>query len=146
MPATFDNLGIIFQYPDNWQLDEEEVRAGQSAVTVFSPGGAFWSVAVHPASADPARMAQAALDAMRKEYEGMEAEPVNETIAGHDLIGFDLNFFCLDLTNSASIRSLRVDGATYTIFFQSEDREYREIGLVFDAMTLSLLRSIGKTK
>ncbi|MEI8375556.1 MAG: hypothetical protein WCJ35_22270 [Planctomycetota bacterium] len=146
MPATFDNLGIVFQYPDNWQLDEEEVRAGQSAVTVFSPGGAFWSVAVHPASADPARMAQAALDVMRKEYEGMEAEPVNETIAGHDLIGFDLNFFCLDLTNTAGIRSLRVDGATYTIFFQSEDREYREIGLVFDAMTLSLLRSIGKTK
>ena len=143
MPATFDNLGIIFQYPDNWQLDEEEIRAGQSAVTVHSPGGAFWSVAMHPASADPARMAQAALDAMREEYEGMEAEPVSETIAGHDLIGFDLNFFYLDLVNTASIRSLRVDGTTYTLFFQSEDREYHEIGLVFDAMTLSLLRSIG---
>ena len=142
MPATFDNLGISFQYPDNWQLDEEEMRAGQSAVTVFSPGGAFWSVAVHPASANPARMAQAALDAMRKEYEDLEAEPVSETIAGHELIGFDLNFFYLDLTNTAGIRSLRVDGATYTIFFQAEDREYREIERVFAAMTLTLLRSI----
>ena len=146
MPATFDNLGITFQYPDNWLLDEEEIRAGQSAVTVFSPGGAFWSVAVHPASAEPARMAQAVLDAMRKEYEGMEAEPVSETIAGLELIGFDLNFFCLDLTNTASIRSLRVDGTTYTIFFQAEDREYREIGLVFAAMTLSLLRGIGEKR
>ncbi|MGO9112432.1 MAG: hypothetical protein ACLP9L_24645 [Thermoguttaceae bacterium] len=145
MPATFDNLGITFQYPDNWQLDEEEMRAGQSAVTVFRPGGtAFWSVAVHTASADPARMAQAALDAMRKEYEGLEAEPVNETIAGRDLIGFDLNFFYLDLTNTASIRSLRVDGTTYTIFFQAEDCEYREIGLVFKAMTVSLLGGIGE--
>jgi len=143
MPATFDNLGITFQYPDNWQLDEEELRAGQSAVTVFSPGGAFWSVAMHT-SADPARMAQAALDAMRKEYEGLEAEPVDETIAGHKLIGFDLNFFYLDLTNTAVIRSLRVDGTTYTIFFQSEDGEYREIGLVFAAMTVSLLRGIGE--
>ena len=146
MPAIFDNLGITFQYPDNWQLDEEEMRGGQSAVTVFSPGGAFWSVAVHTASAAPARMAQAALDAMRKEYDGLEAEPVNETVAGHELIGFDLNFFYLDLTNTAGIRSLRVDGTTYTIFFQAEDREYREIGQVFAAMTFSLLRGIGAKK
>ena len=144
MPATFDNLGITFQYPDNWELDEGEIRAGQSAVTVFSPGGAFWSVAMHTSSADPARMAQAALDAMRKEYEGLEAEPVDETIAGRKVIGFDLNFFYLDLTNTAVIRCLRVDGTTYTIFFQAEDRDYRVIGRVFDAMTVSLLRGIGE--
>ncbi len=120
------------------------MRAGQSAVTVFSPGGAFWSVAVHTAKAAPARMAQAALDAMRKEYDDLEAEPVKETIAGHELVGFDLNFFYLDLTNTACIRSLRVERTTYTIFFQAEDREYAEIGLVFSAMTLSLLRSIGE--
>jgi hypothetical protein len=146
MPATFDNLGISFQYPDNWQLDEEEIRAGQSAVTVYSPGGAFWSVAVHPGSAKPARMAQAALDAMRKEYEGLEAEPVEETTAGHKLIGFDLNFFYLDLTNTACIRSLRAGGITYTIFFQAEDCEYRDVAMVFAAMTFSLLGGIGKPK
>jgi|SRR5208282_1604431 len=146
MPAIFDNLGITFQYPDNWLLDEEEMRAGQSAVTVCSPGGAFWSVAVHSGLAAPARMAQAALDAMRKEYDDLEAEPINETVAGHELIGFDLNFFYLDLTNTAGIRSLRVDGITYTIFFQAEDREHREIGQVFEAMTFSLLRGIGAKK
>ena len=118
--------------------------AGQNAVTVFSPGGAFWSVALHGASVDPARMAQAALDAMRKEYDDLEAEPVNETIAGHALVGFDLNFFYLDLTNTAAIRSLRIAGTTYTIFFQAEDREYSEIGMVFAAMTLSLLQGIDK--
>jgi len=145
MPATFDNMGITFQYPDNWQLDEEEMRAGQSAVTVFRPNGtAFWSVALHTASADPARMAQAALDAMRKEYEGLEAEPVDETIAGRALVGFDLSFFCLDLTSTACIRSLRVGGTTYTVFFQAEDREYAEIGSVFQAMTHSLLSGIGE--
>ena len=105
MPVTFDNLGISFQYPDNWQLDEEEIRAGQSAVTVFSPGGGFWSVALHTgSSAHPSQLAKAALDTMRKEYEDLDAEPVRETIAGCDLVGFDLNFFCLDLTNTARIR------------------------------------------
>ena len=30
MPATFDNLGISFQYPDNWQLDEAgHLRTGK---------------------------------------------------------------------------------------------------------------------
>jgi hypothetical protein len=145
MPATFESFGIKFQYPDNWQLDEEELRGGQSAVTVFRPGGtAFWSVAVHNGSAAPARMAQAALDAMRREYEGLEAEPVNETIAGRALIGFDLNFFYLDLTSTATIRSLRVDGITYTVFFQAEDREYSEMRPVFQAMMLSLLSGMGQ--
>jgi hypothetical protein len=144
MAAKFDNLGISFQYPENWQLDEGEVRAGQSAVTVYSPGGAFWSVALHTASTTgPAQMAEAALDTMRKEYEELDAEPVRETVAGHDLVGYDLNFFCLDLTNTACIRTLREDGTTYTIFFQAEDREYDEIGPVFEAMTLTLLQSIG---
>jgi len=145
MPAKFDNLGISFQYPENWQLDEEEMRAGQSAVTVFSPGGAFWSVALHTLSAAvPTQMAQAALDAMRKEYEELDAEPVREAIAGHDLVGFDLNFFCLDLTNTACIRSLRVDNTTYTILFQAEDHEYSEVNPVFAAMTLTLLQSLGE--
>ena len=89
------------------------------------------------------KMAEAALDAMRKEYDELDAEPVQETIAGHDLVGFDLNFFCLDLTNTACIRSLRVNHTTFTIFFQAEDREYREISPVFQAMTLTLLQSIG---
>ena len=91
-------------------------------------------------------MAQAALDAMRKEYEGLEAEPVNNVIAGHQVLGFNLYFFYLDLTNTAGIRSLRVGGTTYTIFFQAEDREYREVGQVFDAITVSLLRGIGERK
>ena len=90
-------------------------------------------------------MAQAALDAMRKEYEGLEAEPVNETVAGHKLMGFDLNFFYLDLTNTAGIRCLHIGGTTYTVFFQAEDREYCEIGQVFAAMTLSFLPGIERT-
>jgi hypothetical protein len=144
MPAIFDNLGISFQYPDSWQLDDAEIRAGQSAVTALSPGGGFWSVALHTgATAEPAKMAQAALDAMRKEYADLDAEPAYEKVAGYDLIGFDLNFFCLDLTNTAHIRSLRVDRTTFTILCQAEDREYGEIGSVFKAITVSLLRSIG---
>jgi len=142
MPATYDKMGISFQYPENWTLDEEDARAGLRAVTVLSPGGAFWSVAVHPGSADPEKMAKAAVDAMRQEYEGVEAEVTCEQVAGCEMVGFDLDFFYLDLVNMAKIRCFRVGGGTYTIFCQAEDREFAEVGGVFEAMTASLIQGL----
>ena len=138
-------MGISFQYPDNWTLDEEDAMAGQESVTVYSPGGGFWCVTMHPRSAEPARLAQAAVDAMKQEYE-QEYEQLEvagaEKLAGRELLGFDLNFFYLDLTNTAAIRSFQTALATYTVFWQADDRELEKIGLVFQAMTTSLLQSL----
>ncbi|MEN6451777.1 MAG: hypothetical protein ABFC96_14905 [Thermoguttaceae bacterium] len=143
MPARFDSLGISFQYPDNWTLDDSDALLGRKSVTVYSPGGAFWTVTIHPGSADPAKLVAAVVDAMKREYEGLEAEPAEETVAGHELAGYDLAFYCLDLTNTAIIRGLRAGEATYTIFCQAEDREFNQMGGVFRAMTASLLMEMG---
>ncbi len=139
MPLKFEKLGISFQYPDNWTLDEEDALVGRRSVTVYSPGGAFWSVAAHPRSADPARLAKAAVEAMKQEYEGLEAQETRQALAGRELIGYDLNFYYLDLTNTAQIRCLRTQRTTYTVFCQAEDREFDRIELVFQAITASLL-------
>jgi hypothetical protein len=144
MPARFDHLGISFQYPDNWQLDQADAMQGVPTVTVYSPGGAFWSVMIHPRSADPARLAKAAMDAMKQEYEELEAEPVHETLAGHDAIGYDLNFYYLDLTNTAAVRSLKTRRHCYTIFYQAEDREFDEVQKVFQAITVSLMDGLDE--
>lgn len=146
MPAKYEKLGISFQYPENWTLDEEDALAGRAAVTVYSPGGAFWSVAILPKSAYPEELAQAAAEALKQEYEGAEVEKAQQSLVGYDLVGYDLNFFYLDLTNTAQIRSLRVDPQCYTIIWQAEDRELVGIERVFLAMTVSLLsnlRSLG---
>ncbi len=52
-------------------------------------------------------------------------------MAGHELVGYDLAFYCLDLTNTAHVRSLRVAHTTYTIYCQAEDREYEQLKKVF---------------
>lgn len=140
MPARFDKLGVSFQYPDNWTLDDSDARLGRQSVTVYSPGGGFWSVAIHSGSAEPAELAAAVVEAMRKEYGWLEAEETHETVAGHDLLGYDLAFYCLDLTSTAQVRSLRTAQTTYTIFCQAEDREFEQLQMVFQAMTVSLLR------
>ncbi|HEY4759848.1 MAG TPA: hypothetical protein VIH42_04640 [Thermoguttaceae bacterium] len=142
MPSKFQRAGISFLYPDNWTVDEEDAPAGQLSVTVYSPRGGFWSLAVHPGSPDPLKIANTALEAMKQEYSGIEVEEVNETLADWNLIGFDLNFFLLDFTNTAQIRSIRCDKTTYTVFCQAEDREFEQNQRVFQAMTISLLNGL----
>ena len=142
MPAQFEKLGISFQYPENWTLDDSDAVLGRKSVTVYSPAGAFWSVAIQGGSAAPDKMASAIVDAMREEYEGLEVVKIEKVVAGHELVGYDLNFYCLDLTNTAQVRSLQITHTTYTIFCQAEDREFERIGRVFEAMTTSLLNGL----
>jgi hypothetical protein len=142
MPAEFNKLGLRFQYPDNWSLEEDDALAGRQSVTVYSPGGAFWSISVHPHTADPKRLAKAAVEAMQEEYKELEVEATEESVAGHPMIGYDLNFYYLDLTSTATVRCLRTGRATYAVFCQAEDREYNEIQAVFQAMTTSLIQNL----
>ena len=145
MPALFNKLGIAFQYPENWQLDDADIREGRKSVTVYSPsGGAFWMVSVHPRTNEPAKLAADALHAMTQEYEEVESEVVSEVISDFKLVGYNLNFYYLDLTNSAVVRSARTKHNTLTIFYQGEDREFAKIEPVFRAMTVSLLRESGR--
>lgn len=140
MAAVFDKLGVHFLYPENWQLDESEAMDGNQVVTVYSPGGSFWSLMIHPLGTSPAKLAATALKAMRQQYDELDAEEVTDEVAGRDLVGYDMNFYCLDLTNTAQVRSYATDEAAYVIFCQADDREFAEIEPVFRAITISLLR------
>jgi hypothetical protein len=143
MPAMYDKMGIRFLYPENWTLDEEDAVNGCRSVSVYSPQGAFWSVALHSREIDPQDLSRSALDAMKQVYDDAEAEDVSETIAGRQLAGFDLNFDCLDLTNTALIRGFRTEAASCVIFCQAEDRDFQSVEQVFRAMTASLLSNSG---
>ena len=141
MPAIYDKPGLRFQYPDSWKLEEEEPRPGKNAATVYSPGGAFWSVAVRSPLADPRELIAEAVDAIREEYAAVEAEEISETISGHEAVGCDLNFFYLDLINTSAVRCIRTTQATYVIFCQAEERDFEELEPVFRAMMYSVLES-----
>ncbi len=142
MPARFDKLGISFQYPENWTLDDSDAVLGRRSVTVTSPGGAFWSIAIQSGSLNPQKLAHAVVQAMRQEYGSVESEEVEETIEGTELVGYDLAFYYLDLTNTAVVRSFTFSQSAYTVFFQAEDREFAQLAAVFQAMTTSVLRGL----
>jgi hypothetical protein len=143
MPAKFDRLGVTFQYPDNWRLDEEEAVAGNHTVSVYTPdGGGFWTVSIHPRAAEPAKLTRAAVKAMKEEYDSLEALPAEESVVNCELVGYDLNFYCFDLLSSAVVRSFRTDRATLIIFYQAEDRQFDDLRPVFQAITHSLINEL----
>jgi hypothetical protein len=139
MSAVFDKLGIRFQYPENWTLETDDATPGRQSISVYSPGGGFWSVLAHLPDDDPTQLAATALEAMQREYDELDVEEVSEEIGDVELTGYDLNFYCLDLTNTASIRAFNNQRGSYLVICQAEDRDFERLSLVFQAMTTSLL-------
>ena len=105
MSAVYKNLGVEFAYPENWQITEEHASGWPRGVSLQTPEGGFWLLQVH-AAANPRELAAEVLNAMRQEYEELEAEPVTELIGDTETIGFDMNFYCLDRLVSARTRSM----------------------------------------
>ena len=58
------------------------------------------------------------------------------------LAGYDINFLCLDLTNTAAVRTLETEDAIYLFICQAEDREWDRISHVFAAMTTSFVAAL----
>ena len=142
----FERMGLVFDYPDDWALeldaDGGSEAGGSPAVTLLSPGGGFWSVSRHDGDGNARLLAEAVVAQMRSEYQDIDIEAASDTIGGHLLAGFDFNFYCLDLTNTASVRTLQAPGSLHVVFCQADDREWDRVATVFAAMTTSLVRGL----
>ena len=57
------------------------------------------------------------------------------------MIGYDIDFVCLDLTNTAQIRGFQTEQASYVLLWQSEDRDFPAVEPVFRAITKSLVET-----
>jgi hypothetical protein len=139
----FDRFGLAFEHPDNWMIDTEDAEGRFATVTVYSPSGGFWSVSGHAPGGDPRELAAAVVSEMQEEYRELDVEPMTDVFGGRNLAGFDLNFYCLDLTNTAQVRTLATPAAIYLILCQAEDREWNELAPVFAAITTSFVTGLN---
>jgi hypothetical protein len=139
----FNRFGLAFDYPDNWSVDTDDSADRYATVTVYAPGGGFWSVSGHASGGDPRELSAAVVVQMKTEYQDLDSEAASDDVGGHTLPGFDMNFYCLDLTNTAQVRTLETSDAIYLIICQAEDREWAEIAPVFAAMTTSFVATAG---
>lgn len=138
MPGVYDKFGVKFLYPDNWQIVEEEGNDWPQTVTVQSPEGAFLSLFIYEGGVNLRDLVREAVEAMKEEYEDIEAEEILQPTDGSDY-GYNLDFYCLDLVITAQIRGALVPGKALVWQCQAENREFDKCELVFRAITTSLL-------
>ena len=101
MRETYDDHGLRFEYPSNWELEVTD-NGPVMTVAVQDPGGlGFALITTDESCPDPADVADAALEAMREEYPDLDATPAMETINDHCATGHDVEFFAMDMTNAA---------------------------------------------
>ena len=137
MAARFEENGVRFLYPENWQVEREEHENGWS-VSVLSPQTAFLTLSYHENAADFGRLADTALDALREDYPDLESEPRTDTLAGQPAVGHDLRFFSFDLTNTAWVRAVPCESGSLLLLCQINDLELDRNEPVLRAICASL--------
>jgi len=143
-PREFNNHGIRFLYPPNWLIEEEGYLEGKYSVTACSPTGGFWTVSLHPRHADPRDLVQAAVAAMRQEYDSLESEPYTQQVAAGNMVGAEMHFFYLDLVCVCRVQAVRTDSGTFVFFCQTVDHDFETLDRVFQALTISCLNYVPK--
>lgn len=118
---VYDDHGVRFGYPADWQVEVTD-EGPVTTIDLEHPGGiAFALVRTDESRPDPAELANMALEAMREEYPALSSTPVIESLRDHAVTGHDVEFFSLDIANSACIRSFRTAHRTVLIFGQWSD-------------------------
>jgi hypothetical protein len=137
MSREFTRDNIRLQYPRNWTIETEDTDDGWST-SIMSPDTAFIMVSHYSDDFEPAELADMALAAMRENYPDLEAEEIVATLAGRPAVGFDVDFYALDLTNSCQIRALASPEGNLLLMSQCTDRELEGNGEVMNAICESL--------
>ena len=140
--GQFEHENVRFQFPENWTVQEQTAELRQLAVTVESPNGSFWSLQCLGPEVHPQHAADQALEAIEAEYDPLESTAIQDEFSGLAMLGYEVDFYCLDLVIEAQIRSFVAEGETYLLLFQAENRDFSELQPVFSAITLSLVRSL----
>lgn len=128
MQSICDLDGLRFAYPSTWELTQEQ-RDDGLAVMVSSSGTAFCSIMLMPERPSVDSVLRAALAAFRESYDDADSEPVSCRLASRPARGYDIDFFCLELVNSAWLRAFRTPQYTVFVLFQAgfDEPHAREI-------------------
>ncbi len=140
MTAVFDNGKIRFMYPENWTLAEDGTM-DPPTVTVQSPNSGFWTLVMYSEEYDPDELASQVVLAMDEEYEALESNPATFELGDYKAEGYEMFFSCLDLVVTAKTFAVRHHDLTLLLLWQGESRDFDELELVFQAMTLGMLQS-----
>jgi hypothetical protein len=144
MSAVFDKAGIRFQYPENWQIVDEDLLGWPQVVSLQNPAGAFWTVMMYEPGVEPASLLRELLDQMRSEYDSLESSVATEEFENVTGTGYEMYFYCLDFLVCAKAFIVKpASGHVLLLHWQAEDRDFSACEPIFQAVTISLLRELA---
>lgn len=142
MEQQYSAHGIRFRYPDSWEFTEESFEDSLT-ITVNSDSTVYWSVTVFLTRPSVEQVLETALEAFQEEYPELELHDDNRAVGPYPAEGLELNFVCLDLINSASIRAFRSTRTTLLVMYQGLDQEVDELQGLLDEISDSLICDVG---
>ncbi len=143
----YNDLGVRFVYPRNWTARTETWDKGTYSITVDCPEGSFWSLSILPKGVDLDKAAKDIVETLHAEYEEMEEREVKQYVADYVLSGYEIDFFYLDLTSTATALKFEDERRGYVIYWQTCDHLTTEgdddvRSDIFDAMTHTLVSNL----
>jgi hypothetical protein len=138
MQQQFTGLGIQFRYPDDWKLFEE-LGDDEASITVASPETAFWSVTILRHRPDPDAVLNTAVDAFRDEYDEIDVALSQTSLANRQVPAAEIDFICLELTNTARLRALRTERFTLLVLYQLTDADTEDQEETLESISASLI-------
>ena len=138
MEQLFTGLGLRFRYPEDWELSEQ-IGESEASITVTSPQTAFWSVTVLRDRPDPMDVLRAVMVAFEDEYDELDAIELEVEIAMRRVVALELEFVCLELTNTARLHAFQTDRTTILVLYQLNDGESDDHEPILKQITQSLL-------
>ncbi|MCY2968757.1 MAG: hypothetical protein NT069_34880 [Planctomycetota bacterium] len=137
MSARYAKHGISFIYPPRWEL-AEQAEPGQVTITISSPGTSFLTLCLFTDRPEPAEVAEAALDAFREEYPELDVYRAQARVGKRSAVAWDVEFFCLEMTNSARVRAFKSPRFTGLLLWQGTDAEFEQTDPMFEKIARSV--------
>ena len=96
MSALYQNHGLLFRYPEPWELTEE---AGEGFVTItVTPGtSGFWSATILADRPEVTEVLESATNAYLETYDEVDIFDLSTEVARHPGEGRDIEFVCFEL-------------------------------------------------
>ena len=146
MTAVYDKLGLKFLYPENWKLTDENDTdfENRHCISLETPDGSTsWEVHLYPGGTDRDEIMKETLASLNQTYEDLEVSVAPETeFEEFQVKGVETLFYCLDFLIKAELFTVELPNHMLLFWYQAEDREFDKNKLVFQAISISLLRSL----
>ncbi|EDL62450.1 hypothetical protein [Gimesia maris] len=135
----FNEYGVSFEYPDDWELTKEvNEKNGEIQISVAAADSSFWMISLFLVDIPAEELLKKSLEVFQEEYEELDVYEAHVRLAGKECSGYDLEFVCSELINSAFLRVLKTSLFTAFILYQGTDQDLQNSLKDLEAISLSL--------